>query len=276
MWSLIQPRWSVFRPTISCVKGANIIKTSTRTITGMSDLGPAAGATRQRNRVGRGPGSDRGKTCGRGQKGQKARGKVKSWFEGGQTPITKLFPKTGFTSQRPQPKTINLQDLQRLVDRKRLDPSKPITMRELYRSRYFGNMKTGVKILAGHPLKFTQTNLHISATSATERAMQRIEELGGSFTAQYYTPLGLRTLTRPEATLRKYGRIPLRAAPIDRRNIEFYRDASRKGYLVDAPNAPSVKPAFQRKPKSTASPLVADLERLRQNDPTASVVQGFR
>lgn len=255
---------------------ATLPKTCMRTFAGMSDLGPAPGSTRQQNRVGRGPGSGRGKTSGRGQKGQKARGKVKSWFEGGQTPITRLFPKTGFNSQREVPKTINLGDIQRLIDRNRLDASKPITMRELYRSRFFGNMKTGVKILAGHPLQLTQSNLHISATSATEGAIKRIEELGGSFTAQYYTSLGLRTLTRPEATLRKYGRIPIRAEPIDRRNIEFYRDSKRNGYLVDAPNAPTIKPQFQRRVKSMASPLEADLEQLRKEDPSVGAISGFR
>jgi len=99
--------------------------------------------------VGRGPGSGRGKTSGRTQKGLKARRKIKSWFEGGQTPITKLFPKIGFRSQVPKPEFINLSDIQRLIDIGRLDSSRPIIMRKLYQTRFSSNLDGGIKILAG-------------------------------------------------------------------------------------------------------------------------------
>jgi len=64
----------------------------------LNDLKPVAGSRRPRKRVGRGPGSGLGKTCGRGQKGQKSRsgGNIPAWFEGGQMPLQRRLPKRGF------------------------------------------------------------------------------------------------------------------------------------------------------------------------------------
>lgn len=235
-------------------------------------LGPAPGSTRNPQRVGRGPGSGRGKTSGRGQKGQKARAKVKPWFEGGQTPITKLFPKVGFKSLIPRPQFINLSQIQKLIDNGRLDPSKPITMRELYRTRFFGPMKIGVRLLGGGAA-FLKQPIHISASEATPSTIARIEELGGTFTAQYYTPFSLRVLSRPEATLRKYARIPLRPRPVSRRSIEYYRSQERRGYLANTPGGPTIKPPYVKKVKT--SPLLEKLKELETNgDASTGVVLG--
>src|SRR5690606_1223764 len=68
----------------------------------LNELKPAAGARKERTRVGRGIGSGLGKTCGRGHKGQYARtgkGKVKPGFEGGQMPLQRRLPKVGFRSR---------------------------------------------------------------------------------------------------------------------------------------------------------------------------------
>jgi len=236
-----------------------------RMMSTLGDLGPAEGSTRQQTRVGRGAGSGRGKTSGRGTKGQKSRHGVHPWFEGGQTPITRLFPKVGFTSKLPQPETVNLGTIQALIDAKRLDPTKPITMRELYKSRGVGGqVGSGIKVLARGAESLKQP-ITLSASKATEYAISKIEALGGKFTAEYYTDFGMRALTRPEATLRKYARLPLRARPVDRRNIEYYRDESRRGYLAGTPGAPAVKPAYQKK-NTTISPLVAQLEKLQLED----------
>lgn len=226
----------------------------------MGSLKPAAGATSNTHRVGRGPGSGRGKTAGRGTKGQWARAKVKPWFEGGQTPLYKLFPKVGFKSKLAKPQYLNLNRLQDLIDSGRIDASKPITMKELYRSRYFGTLPVGVKLLAGEFDRF-HSKVNISVSKASALAIQKIEELGGSITTQYYTKFGLRVLTRPEATVEKFGRLPLRARPVDRRNIEYYRDETRRGYLVGTPNAPRIKQKYTPSPK--VSPLVATLEQLQ-------------
>lgn len=242
----------------------------------MGSLAPAPGATKQSKKLGRGPGSGSGKTSGRGQKGQKARNSVRPWFEGGQTPIYKLFPKFGFDSQINHPQYINLDRIQNFIDSGRLDASKPITMRELYRTGAFGTMKYGVKILAGkNPNRDFTAKLNITATKASTDAIKRIEELGGSFESVYYTPFNLRVLSRPEATLRKYGRIPIKAEPVDRKNIEYYRNPENRGYLVNAPNAPTIKPKYVKRVKQ--SPLLAKLKELesREGDATNRAFKGF-
>ncbi len=80
----------------------------------LDQLSPRPGARHRRKRVGRGPGSGLGKTCGSGHKGQKSRsgGGVPRWFEGGQTPLHQRVPKRGFTNRfRVATEIVNLGDL---------------------------------------------------------------------------------------------------------------------------------------------------------------------
>lgn len=106
----------------------------------------------QRKRIGRGIGSGRGGTSGRGHKGQGARsgnGKPALHFAGGQTPITRAYPKRGFTNTGRQTMTpLNLDRLQHWIDLGRIDPSRPIGMRELFESRCVHGVGEGVKVLA--------------------------------------------------------------------------------------------------------------------------------
>jgi large subunit ribosomal protein L15 len=90
---------------------------------GLHNLAAAAGSHRDRKRVGRGPGSGKGKTAGKGHKGIKARaghhgpGGGKPRFEGGQMPLTRRLPKRGFTNPfRMENQIVNLSDLERLPD----------------------------------------------------------------------------------------------------------------------------------------------------------------
>jgi large subunit ribosomal protein L15 len=80
------------------------------------ELKPARGSKMRRKRVGRGEGSGKGKTAGRGTKGTKARGKVSAFFEGGQMPLTRRVPKLkGFTPPHPTVyEPVNIKDLARL------------------------------------------------------------------------------------------------------------------------------------------------------------------
>jgi large subunit ribosomal protein L15 len=89
---------------------------------GLHNLAPAAGSHRDRKRIGRGPGSGKGKTSGKGHKGIKARsghhgpGGGKPSFEGGQMPITRRLPKRGFTNPfREEAEIIRLDDLQKVA-----------------------------------------------------------------------------------------------------------------------------------------------------------------
>ena len=83
----------------------------------LNELQPAAGSRHVRNRVGRGTSSGNGKTSGRGQKGQKARGKVRLGFEGGQMPLYRRIPKRGFTNiSRKEFAVVNLNKLNSFDD----------------------------------------------------------------------------------------------------------------------------------------------------------------
>lgn len=254
---------TLFNSNASTITGPT---TFTRGITLMGRLSDAEGAQKNETRLGRGPGSGQGKTSGRGQKGQKARGSVKSWFEGGQTPIYKLFPKRGFKSHIEQPQYVNLDKIQHYIDNKRIDPAKPITMKDFYDAGILRKVTGGgVKIIGGGATKLRQP-ITISATRASETAISRIEELGGNYTAQYYTKDGLRALVRPEVVLERFGRIPLRAKPTSRKNVEYYRDPENRGYYQDTPE-PTIMPNFKKQVKSSAvkqSPLLAQLAMLEQ------------
>jgi len=84
----------------------------------LDNLQPASGSTKNVKRVGRGQGSGMGKTSTRGQKGQKSRSgyKIKRGFEGGQQPIQKRLPKTGFFSRVAKPYSINVDKIKQVAE----------------------------------------------------------------------------------------------------------------------------------------------------------------
>jgi large subunit ribosomal protein L15 len=84
----------------------------------LNELSPAEGSTHRRMRVGRGTSSGKGRTCGRGTKGQKARGNVPPYFEGGQTPLHRRLPKKrGFTNKwRVEYGVVNLSSLEKAFE----------------------------------------------------------------------------------------------------------------------------------------------------------------
>ncbi|CAI4035843.1 hypothetical protein SMKI_14G0500 [Saccharomyces mikatae IFO 1815] len=201
----------------------------------LGQLKPSDGSTKSFKRLGRGPSSGLGKTSGRGQKGQKARGKVKSWFEGGQTPIYKLFPKIGFTNVNAKPlKELNLERIQWFYDKNRLDlqPGEVLDMNKMKKlGLVTGPIKYGVKILASGKFHYNLP-IALEASRASAKAIEAIEKAGGKFTARYYTPLGLRVHLNPQWFLRKRGRLPLQARPTRRKDIDFYSKEEKRGYLV--------------------------------------------
>jgi large subunit ribosomal protein L15 len=118
----------------------------------LSSLSDNKGAYNKKIRRGRGPASGKGKTGGRGQKGQHAHGKVPAGFEGGQTPLSITKPERGRGKHNPfavEMSPINLDRIQSWIDQRRLDPKQPITMKELQKSRCLHGVKRhGVKLLA--------------------------------------------------------------------------------------------------------------------------------
>lgn len=207
----------------------------TRAISALGALKPSINSTKTYRRVGRGPSSTKGKTSGRGQKGQKARGTVHPWFEGGQTPIYKRFPKIGFTNVHSKSLVpVNLERIMWFHKKGRLDlkEGEVLNMKKMKDIGIItGNVKHGVKILARGQFGF-DLPIKVEASAASARAIRSIENAGGSFIARYFTELGLKAHLNPEWFLKKRGRLPLPARPTKRKHIEFYSSEENRGYLV--------------------------------------------
>ena len=141
---------------------------------GLNNLKPAKGSTRNRKRVGRGPGSGLGKTSGRGEKGQKSRSGFshKDGFEGGQMPLHRRVPKRGFTNARFKKEfaEINLERLEVF------DAGAIITPEILVKRGMIKNLRDGLKVLA----KGTVTKpLTVRAHKFSARAQEQITGAGG-------------------------------------------------------------------------------------------------
>lgn len=201
----------------------------------MSFLKPNEGAVVAYKRLGRGQGSGLGKTSGRGQKGQKARGKVPKLMEGGQTPYYKRFPIIGMTrAHREDFAHLNLERIQEFWDRGRipLQPGETLDIRTMRKCGLVtGSLKSGVKILANGKEDYC-VPLSIEACRASETAIELIEKVGHNFTARYFTNLSLRAHVNPEKFLLKKGYLPLPARPTHTRLIEYYSSEEKRGYLL--------------------------------------------
>ncbi|GJN87247.1 hypothetical protein Rhopal_000192-T1 [Rhodotorula paludigena] len=202
----------------------------------LGNLAPHPGSTKNRKRIGRGIGSGRGGTSGRGHKGQGARsgnGKPAAHFAGGQTPLTRAYPKRGFTNPNKENLVpLNLERLQHWIDRGLIDPSRPITMRELYETRCVHGVQDGVKLLGDGAEYLTSPNLHITVSKASQSAIDAVEKLGGTLIARYENRLTLRALIRPESFYLKGRPIPGKADPVSRRDLLYYSDMKHRGYLA--------------------------------------------
>lgn len=213
---------------------------------------------KQRKRLGRGQGSGRGGTSTKGHKGQKARagnGKPTPGFEGGQTPIMRRFPKRGFTNSFAKEYVpLSVGRIQDWIDQGRLDPSQPITARELLESSCIHSCKDGIKILAGMSNN-VRTPIHLIVSRASSTAINIIETAGGSIVCKYYTPTTLQALVKPHKYL---DRLPPRdAVPINKRELLYYASKAKRGYLAD--RIPDVrKSKLNEKPKEAASEILSN------------------
>ena len=144
----------------------------------LNELSPKDGSKKLRTRIGRGIGSGKGKTGGRGVKGQKSRSGVAiKGFEGGQMPLYKRMPKRGFNNPFGKTfTTITLARLQEAIDTKKLDPKKEITEELLASAKVIRRVKDGVKLLGTGELK---TKVSLSITGATKPAIAAGEKAGG-------------------------------------------------------------------------------------------------
>lgn len=145
----------------------------------LNELSDNEGAARKKKRVARGPGSGKGKTAGRGIKGQKSRsGVALNGYEGGQMPLYRRLPKRGFT--KPNAKEyaiINLGLIQKFVEAGKLDASAEITEDALVAAGLTKSKHDGIRVLAKGEIT-AKVNLVVTGASAS--AVAAVEKAGGS------------------------------------------------------------------------------------------------
>ncbi|HEY9217284.1 MAG TPA: 50S ribosomal protein L15 [Phenylobacterium sp.] len=150
-------------------------------MTKLNELAPREGSTKNRMRVGRGPGSGKGKTAGRGVKGQKSRSGVAiAGFEGGQMPLHMRMPKRGFNNPNAKEfAEVNLWRIEQAIAAGKLDPKQPIDAEALLKSGIVRRAKDGVKLLGKGELK---SKLTLTVYSASASARKAVEAAGGQLT----------------------------------------------------------------------------------------------
>ena len=145
----------------------------------LSDIADNSGARKKRMRVGRGIGSGKGKTAGRGGKGQTARSGVRiKGFEGGQMPLHRRLPKRGFNNVfRLDFAEINLDRLQEAIDAKLVDVGSVVNAESLVKTGVLRRAKDGLRLLGRGELK---SKLNIEVHGASKSAIAAIEKAGGT------------------------------------------------------------------------------------------------
>lgn len=149
----------------------------------LNEIRDNEGAHKKRMRVGRGPGSGKGKTSGRGVKGQKSRTGVSLLgFEGGQMPLYMRMPKRGFNNPNAlKLAEVNLWRLQEAVDAGKLDANAEVNGAALVAAGVIRRAKDGVRVLGTGELK---AKLNLVVWSASSGAKKAVEAAGGSLTEQ--------------------------------------------------------------------------------------------
>ena len=145
----------------------------------LNEIKDNLGSTKTRKRIGRGIGSGTGKTSGKGHKGQKSRSGVSiKGFEGGQMPIHRRLPKRGFTNiNRVNYTELNLDNIQKLIDGKKINPKKIISYKTLVDLGLVKSKKAKIKLLGKGDIK-VKIDIEVSAFSKT--AKDSVEKIGGS------------------------------------------------------------------------------------------------
>ena len=138
-------------------------------------------SSRKKKRLGRGIGSSKGKTCGRGHKGQKSRSGVaiKS-FEGGQMPLYRRLPKRGFKSiKNKRIALINLSRIQEIINKKKISLNTKINLQNLQKSNSINNKYKKLKLLGSGDIK---EKFDFEVDFISKSAKEKIEKSGGKVT----------------------------------------------------------------------------------------------
>jgi large subunit ribosomal protein L15 len=145
----------------------------------LSEIADNTGSRKKRIRVGRGIGSGKGKTSGRGGKGQTARTGVRiKGFEGGQMPLHRRLPKRGFNNVfRVEFAEVNLDRIQQAIDAKQLDPAAVINAEALVKAGVLRRAKAGVRLLGRGEIK---AKVNVEVHGASKSAIAAVEKAGGA------------------------------------------------------------------------------------------------
>jgi large subunit ribosomal protein L15 len=149
----------------------------------LNEIRDNPGATKDRMRVGRGIGSGKGKTAGRGVKGQKARtGVAIKGFEGGQMPLHRRLPKRGFNNIfRKDFNIVSLARVQQAIDAGKLDAGVTIDAAALKAAGVLKRLRDGVRLLADGEITVKAT---FAVEGASRAAIAAVEKAGGSVTVK--------------------------------------------------------------------------------------------
>ena len=155
----------------------------------LNQLSDDAKSRRSSKRVGRGIGSGKGKTSGRGHKGQKSRsgGSLPAGFEGGQMPLYRRLPKRGFTNPfRKEFSIINVGAIQSAIDKGLISKTIPITTELLLKTGLAKKSRNGVRMLAKGNIS---ESIEISVEAASKTAISAVEKAGGTVVLPTSKPL---------------------------------------------------------------------------------------
>lgn len=143
----------------------------------LNQLHDIDGSTKSKKRLGRGIGSGKGKTCGRGVKGQKSRSGVSiNGFEGGQMPIYRRLPKRGFNNLFAKKyNVISLDRIQDAIDSGKLDPSKALNNAAFCEAGLYKKLRDGVRVLSKGELK---AKISLEISGASKLALEKIQKSG--------------------------------------------------------------------------------------------------
>lgn len=148
----------------------------------LNEIIDLANASHSRKRVGRGIGSGKGRTAGRGMKGQKSRsGVAMKGFEGGQMPLYRRLPKRGFSNAmfKKRFNEVSVGRLQVAVDAGKLDAKKAVDSEALLAAGVIRRALDGVRLLGDGEIK---AKLNVSVAGASKSAVEKVEKAGGSVT----------------------------------------------------------------------------------------------
>ena len=147
----------------------------------LNELSDNPGASKKQKRVARGPGSGKGKTAGRGIKGQKSRSGVAiGGYEGGQMPLYRRLPKRGFTKpNRLEFAVVNLGLIEKFIGLGKLDVAQPITEDALIAAGLTHRKRDGIRVLAKGAIT---SKITLVVTGASASAVAAVEAAGGTLT----------------------------------------------------------------------------------------------